>query len=490
VYSPSTHRPSGDASDVILTGSFDHWSCSIHLPKGASGFAQRISVPWNQKVPYKFIVDGRWVTRDDRPTELDGAGNLNNVLFTPSKPTTSTIDYPPIPVVPQVPTESMSSTTALPEAPSLYSETSQQEASKVNEDGGITESDSTDVTSAVVDLVVPGKELSPLNVPDVEAAEPAEPSSVADSLSAIVDSAKSSVSDVYEEIATNSAPSVSGEIASAPECISSGVSIIPSIPSDPTDNILDETEQPSAISIPEIASTVADIPDNVSSPEIAGSVPQIAPIVHIAILPVNDSTLNESASLEGEIAADHGDHLVPHPSDADTSVSELSTHSPIHLSKAASPETQETQTGEQNVLNPNPEPTQEETAEAQVVEQENGELLVDATSSDPATNGSTPNIDVDTNPVETTDTSATDAGPVMPENESSSQAPEHQDASASSMPSTPELNGDTKLKDISLMSSTTGSPVTPSSKFNMRKKRRSLFAKMKDFFTHKEKVKK
>ncbi|KAJ8588762.1 hypothetical protein M405DRAFT_739630, partial [Rhizopogon salebrosus TDB-379] len=86
--------PSGDASEVILTGTFDDWSCSIHMPKGASGFAQRVCVPWNEKVLYKFIADGSWVTRDDRPTEFDGDGNLNNVLFTPTKPT-STMDHSP-----------------------------------------------------------------------------------------------------------------------------------------------------------------------------------------------------------------------------------------------------------------------------------------------------------------------------------------------------------------------------------------------------------
>ncbi|KAG1820546.1 carbohydrate-binding module family 48 protein, partial [Suillus subaureus] len=78
--------PYSDASDVILTGSFDHWSCTMHLPKGTSGFVGNVRVPWNEKVPYKFIVDGKWVTRNDRPTELDGAGNLNNVLIAPSKP--------------------------------------------------------------------------------------------------------------------------------------------------------------------------------------------------------------------------------------------------------------------------------------------------------------------------------------------------------------------------------------------------------------------
>ena len=45
-----------------------------------------MKVPWGQKVVYKFIVDGLWRCRDDRPQEDDGHGNVNNVLRTPEKP--------------------------------------------------------------------------------------------------------------------------------------------------------------------------------------------------------------------------------------------------------------------------------------------------------------------------------------------------------------------------------------------------------------------
>jgi hypothetical protein len=141
------------------------------------------------------------------------------------------MDHPPTFAVTQALTESMPSVTALPEVSSLYSDASQQEVSKVDEGGGITESDSTGATSAVVDLVVSGKERSPLNVPDVtvHVAEPAEPSSEADSLSAIVGSATSPVPNISKEIAISS---------SVPEYVSPSVSIAPSMPSDPLDNIL------------------------------------------------------------------------------------------------------------------------------------------------------------------------------------------------------------------------------------------------------------
>ncbi|KAI0939092.1 hypothetical protein AcV5_000604 [Taiwanofungus camphoratus] len=98
-------RPHPDASNVIVTGSFDsvrgfvcspvspvqahlhaQWSGSIHLSRTGSGFEGRANVPWGEKVPYKYIVDGRWTTTDDQPTEYDSIGNLNNVYRSPARP--------------------------------------------------------------------------------------------------------------------------------------------------------------------------------------------------------------------------------------------------------------------------------------------------------------------------------------------------------------------------------------------------------------------
>lgn len=56
------------------------------MVKGDTGFYSTVKVPWGQKVAYKFIVDGRWQCRDDRPQEDDGYGNINNVLQIPEKP--------------------------------------------------------------------------------------------------------------------------------------------------------------------------------------------------------------------------------------------------------------------------------------------------------------------------------------------------------------------------------------------------------------------
>ena len=56
------------------------------MKKGPTGFTAIVPVPWEQRVLYKFIVDGRWSTIDQAPTEVDPAGNVNNVYHAPAKP--------------------------------------------------------------------------------------------------------------------------------------------------------------------------------------------------------------------------------------------------------------------------------------------------------------------------------------------------------------------------------------------------------------------
>ncbi|KAI6047030.1 hypothetical protein EDC04DRAFT_2886859 [Pisolithus marmoratus] len=65
--------PHTGPNDVIATGTFDQWSASIHLVKGDAGFHGTVKLPWGEKVAYKFIVDGYWFCRDDRPMEDDGS---------------------------------------------------------------------------------------------------------------------------------------------------------------------------------------------------------------------------------------------------------------------------------------------------------------------------------------------------------------------------------------------------------------------------------
>lgn len=55
------------------------WAASLHLTKAAGGFEGKVKVPWGTRIPYKFIVDGRWTTLQSQPQEPDSLGNLNNI---------------------------------------------------------------------------------------------------------------------------------------------------------------------------------------------------------------------------------------------------------------------------------------------------------------------------------------------------------------------------------------------------------------------------
>lgn len=61
------------------------WSSSLRLSRKPDGFEAPVFIPWKDKIAYKFIVDGRWMTNDTEPTEVDH-GFVNNVYTAPSKP--------------------------------------------------------------------------------------------------------------------------------------------------------------------------------------------------------------------------------------------------------------------------------------------------------------------------------------------------------------------------------------------------------------------
>lgn len=77
--------PHTDANEVIVTGTFDQWSSSVRLTRKHDGFEAPVLIPWQDKIAYKFIVDGRWMTNDTEPTEIDH-GFVNNVYTAPPTP--------------------------------------------------------------------------------------------------------------------------------------------------------------------------------------------------------------------------------------------------------------------------------------------------------------------------------------------------------------------------------------------------------------------
>eukprot|EP00833_Pecoramyces_ruminatium_P005805 jgi/Orpsp1_1/1179837/evm.model.c7180000070998.1 len=72
----------GQPENVIITGNFDNWEKKIQMDKDplTNIFISRILLPINQKIIYKFVVDGIWQNDPMLPEEIDMQGNKNNVL--------------------------------------------------------------------------------------------------------------------------------------------------------------------------------------------------------------------------------------------------------------------------------------------------------------------------------------------------------------------------------------------------------------------------
>ncbi|KAI0356718.1 hypothetical protein OH77DRAFT_1423689 [Trametes cingulata] len=154
-YYDATFRwPHPGASDVIVTGSFDGWSCSHHLNRTPSGYFQgTLQVPWGDTVQYKYIVDGRWTTTDDQPTELDNIGNLNNVLRAPARPPTPKPKAAPAPAA-------------------IQEETKQAEETTLGKVNGFVET-ARQAVVGMVEAIAPGTTETPAETPVVEKSEPA-----------------------------------------------------------------------------------------------------------------------------------------------------------------------------------------------------------------------------------------------------------------------------------------------------------------------------
>ncbi|KAB8301162.1 hypothetical protein EYC80_003059 [Monilinia laxa] len=69
------------AEEVFVTGTFDNWSKSEKLERVGDVFKKDVQLAnAGEKIYYKFVVDGNWVTDHTAPQENDASGNLNNVL--------------------------------------------------------------------------------------------------------------------------------------------------------------------------------------------------------------------------------------------------------------------------------------------------------------------------------------------------------------------------------------------------------------------------
>ncbi|KAI9881171.1 MAG: hypothetical protein M1830_007149 [Pleopsidium flavum] len=70
------------AKEVYVTGTFDDWGKTVKLDKKGTVHEKLVDLPRaDDKVYYKFVVDGNWTTDHTAPQENDGHNNFNNVLL-------------------------------------------------------------------------------------------------------------------------------------------------------------------------------------------------------------------------------------------------------------------------------------------------------------------------------------------------------------------------------------------------------------------------
>ncbi|PWY92589.1 hypothetical protein BO70DRAFT_391984 [Aspergillus heteromorphus CBS 117.55] len=82
-----------DANEVFVTGTFDDWGKTVRLDRIGDGFEKEVSLPpTDEKVLYKFVVDGIWTTDNQVSEEDDGSNNINNVLYPDQIQTEPSID--------------------------------------------------------------------------------------------------------------------------------------------------------------------------------------------------------------------------------------------------------------------------------------------------------------------------------------------------------------------------------------------------------------
>ncbi|KAE8375955.1 hypothetical protein BDV26DRAFT_294564 [Aspergillus bertholletiae] len=91
--SPSNSRPAEEmgsytfrwphhAMEVYVTGTFDDWGKTVRLDRKGDIFEKEVPLPvTEEKLHFKFVVDGIWTTDHSVPEEDDGNHNINNVLY-------------------------------------------------------------------------------------------------------------------------------------------------------------------------------------------------------------------------------------------------------------------------------------------------------------------------------------------------------------------------------------------------------------------------
>jgi len=72
----------GEPKEVLLVGSWDHWTKQLEMIKNGNKFISSIRLPPTPggEYEYKFLVDGEWCCDQEKPLRADQNGNMNNIL--------------------------------------------------------------------------------------------------------------------------------------------------------------------------------------------------------------------------------------------------------------------------------------------------------------------------------------------------------------------------------------------------------------------------
>jgi 1,4-alpha-glucan branching enzyme len=64
--------PPTPSKSVIVTGTFDDWSGTVHhlhQNKDTGYWEGKVDMPFGERVAYKYVVDGHWLIREDEAKE-------------------------------------------------------------------------------------------------------------------------------------------------------------------------------------------------------------------------------------------------------------------------------------------------------------------------------------------------------------------------------------------------------------------------------------
>ncbi|KDR83446.1 hypothetical protein GALMADRAFT_274896 [Galerina marginata CBS 339.88] len=312
--------PHPEPATVIVTGTFDDWSASTPLTKNATGFEGTTKIPWGQKIKYKFVVDGQWITHEDQETEIDPGGFVNNVYTAPPKPAGSTpaeaatavVEAVGVPTKDAEPIANGHVTNGHSVVPEVVAENPASEAPEAPvEEAKPRDSSDRNAAPAAPSIEPPPRPGTPLQL-------------LADLASTIV--ARDGTSSALGYVASGLGAAMHSVVGVDPVNLQKIA-----IPTPKPDDVF--TLPGGQESVP----NTAELPLESAPPTAAGTIPSpIAPKVPIMIVPVNAAENNTSSPLETEaivpasvpeasVPAD----AVPAADDTTAKVEETSTHIPV-----------------------------------------------------------------------------------------------------------------------------------------------------------------